>query len=123
MKKSRTVRAALAVEVDRRAPRRLVPLGEELRRVRVQVVAFGAEVVVDDVEQHHEPARVRGVDEALQILGRAVGRVGRELQHAVVAPVAAAGKVGERHELDRRDAEIGEVVEPPLDAGERAFRA
>ena len=47
--------AVLAVEVDRRAPRRVMTVGEELRRVRVQLVAFRAEVVVDHVEQHRSP--------------------------------------------------------------------
>ena len=56
--------ARVAVEVDRRAPRRVVLGGEELRRVGVQPVAVGTEVVVDDVEQHAEAARVRRVDEA-----------------------------------------------------------
>ncbi len=37
---------ALAVDVDRRAPRRVVALGEEVAREQVQVVALGAEVVV-----------------------------------------------------------------------------
>jgi hypothetical protein len=61
-----------AAEVDRGAP--WGPMGrvEELRRVDVQVVALGSEVVVDDVEQHHQPARVRRGDERLQRLRRPV---------------------------------------------------
>ena len=56
----------------------------ELRQVR----AFGAEVVVDDVEDDREAELVRRVDQSAQIVGRAVGARGREQRDAVVAPVA-----------------------------------
>ena len=80
-----------AVVVDGSTPWRLVPLGEQ-RRVAAEVVALGAEVVVDHVEEDHQPAPVGGVDESLEILRAAIGRVGREQVDAVVAPVAAPGK-------------------------------
>ena len=108
--------AARGVEVDRRAPRRGVARVEEGRRIGVQVVALRAEVVVDDVEQHHEAARVRLLHQHLEVLGAAVGGVRREGQHAVVAPVAPAGEVGHRHQLEGGDAEFGEVVEAAADA-------
>jgi hypothetical protein len=78
----------------------------------VQVVALRAEVVVDDVEQHHQPAGVGGVDQRLEVLraGRS-GCPARTAEHAVVAPVARAGEVGDRHQLDGGDAELDEVVE------------
>jgi hypothetical protein len=82
------------VEVDGRAPRRAAPPAEERRRVAGQVTAVRAEVVVDDVEKHRDAARVCGLHEALEVIGRAVARVGRKRQHAVAAPVAAAGEVG-----------------------------
>jgi hypothetical protein len=103
---------ALAVEVDRGTPGRLVGVVEERACVLAEVVPLGPEVVVDDVQQHHEAARMRGLDEFLQVAGKAVGRVGRERQHAVVAPVAPSGAIRDRHELDRGHAELGEVVEP-----------
>jgi hypothetical protein len=113
--------AMLAVEVDRGAPRRLVRLVEELRRVALEVVALGAEVVVDHVEQHHDAARVRFVHEPLEILRRSIGRVGRERQHAVVTPVARAGKVRHGHDLERRHARAREVVELADGRGEGAL--
>ena len=112
MKKSRTLRLCGAVEIDRRAPGRVMPVGEELRRIGVQIISFGAEVVVDHVEHHAEAARMRGGDQRLQIVGRAVGGVGREGQHAVVAPAALAREIRKRHELDHRDAELHEMIEP-----------
>ena len=51
----------------------------------------------------------------------AVGGVRRVRQHAVVAPAAAPGEVGDRHQLERGDAQPGQVVEPRFDPGERAF--
>src|SRR5690606_9916104 len=53
-------RAALrAVEVDPVAPGRAVAPGEELR-VGAEIVPLGSEVVVDDVEEKGEAARVAG---------------------------------------------------------------
>ena len=89
-----------AVGVDRGAPRRLVPLGEDLRRDGVLIGAVRPEMVVDDVEKDHEPARMRGVDERLQVFRAAISRSGRIRQHAVVAPVPPPGKIADRHDLD-----------------------
>ncbi len=94
---------------------------EELRAIGVEVVAVGAEVVVDDIDEDHQAEAVRCIDERLELVGRAVGGIGRERQHAVVAPVAPAGGVGERHQLDRRDAELGEVAELRDRGDEAAF--
>src|SRR5260370_10928942 len=46
--------------IDSVSPRR-VSAGEECRRVAMEVVAFGAEMVVDDVEKNHQPPRIRFV--------------------------------------------------------------
>jgi len=112
---------ARAVEVDGRSPRRAVRWVEELGAVTVQVVALGSEVVVDHVEQHHQPEAVRRVDQRLEFVGRAVGGIGRELQHAVVAPVALARNVRERHHLHRRHAQFRQLHEPLARRVEGAF--
>ena len=62
------------------------------------------------------PVRVRGIDEASEPFGAAVGAVRRGQVDAVVAPAALAGEVGDRHQLDRVDAELrelGQVLAPP----------
>ena len=64
--------AVLSVHIDRGAPRSLMTRVEKRRRIRMEVVAFRAEVVVNDIEQHHERARMRGIDEALEVIGTAV---------------------------------------------------
>ena len=93
------------VEVDGVTPLVGVPVGEVRRRERLQVVAVRAEVVVDDVENHAEPERVRAVDEPPQIVRPPVGAGGREEIDAVVAPAETAGELGDRHHLDAGDAQ------------------
>ena len=74
----------------------------------MQALSRRADVVVDDVEDHRQAARVRGVDELLQPERAAVGGLGGALVDAVVAPAARAGELGDRHQLDRRHAELGQ---------------
>src|SRR6185312_5025867 len=102
------------------APRRLVSAGEEGRRVNRQIITVGTEMVVDDVEEETETARVTGLDKALQIVGRAVTRIRSIEQNAVIAPVPRAGKIGDRQQFQRGDPEGGEMIEMTLDAGEVA---
>ncbi len=109
-------------QIDRGAPRRVVALGEERRRVRVEVVPFGTEVVVDHIEQDGEPARVRGADEALEIAGFSIAGKGREREHAIVTPVARPGERPKRHQFDRRHAERPQVVEPLGGGGVRPVK-
>ena len=97
-------------------------LGEGLRCDDVDVGAFRTEVIVDDIEQHHEPARMGGVDEGLQVFRAAIGIGRREGQHAVIAPVPPAGKSGNRHDLDGSDAEIDQMVQLADGGAKRAFR-
>ena len=108
--------------VDGLAPGRMVPVGEGLRRNDVDVGAFRAEVIIDDVEQHHDAGGVGRVDQRLEVVRAAIGVGGRVGQHAVVAPVAVTREGGDRHDLDRRHAEIGEVAEPVDGGTEGAFR-
>ena len=43
-----------SIEVDCGAPWRVMAWVEELRRVRVQIIAFGTEVVVNDIENYRQ---------------------------------------------------------------------
>ena len=110
--------AAVAVVVDRGAPRGLVPVVEVSAEL-AQVVALGAEVVVDDVQEDRQALGVAGVDEPLQAVRAAVAVLGRVGEHAVVSPVARAGELADRHDLDGRDAQLAEVAQPRDDALER----
>ena len=97
-------------KVDGAAPGRL-RVGKNARCNAAEIIPFGPEVVVDDVEKHHQPARMRGVDQCLEILRPAVAGIRRERQHPVIAPVPAAGKIRQRHQLERGDARCGQVIE------------
>jgi hypothetical protein len=100
------------VEVDRPPPRGGVAVGE-VRPELAQVVPVGAEVVVDDVEEHGQPGGMAGVNEAAEPGRAAVGGMHRVQVDAVVAPAAGAGEGRHRHHLHRRDPERGQVAEPP----------
>ena len=86
-------------------------VGEEGRRIAAEIISLGAEMIVDDVEEHHQPAQMCFVDQRLQIIGPAIGAVGRIPQHAIIAPAAAAGEIGQRHQLERGDAGRDEMIE------------
>ena len=103
--------AARLLEVNRVAPRRVMPaieVGAEL----AGVVAHRAEVVVDNVDEDCDASLMAGVDEALQAVGTAVRLVHGEELDAVVAPAELARKRCDRHQLNVRDAELREVIEP-----------
>src|SRR6266545_593095 len=98
------------VEVDGPTPRCRVPVGE-VRPVIREVVSLRAEMVVDDVEREGEPSPMAFVDEPAQAVRTAVARVWRVRKHSVVTPIAFAGKLRDGHELDRRDAQVLQIVE------------
>ena len=64
-----------------------------------------------------------GVDQLLELVRAAVGGLGGAQVHAVVAPAAGAGELGDRHQLDHRHAELGERRQVRDRARERALGA
>jgi hypothetical protein len=97
-----------AVEIDRFAPLVLVAVGEVLLGEALQVISVGAEMVVDHVEDHAETERVCAVDEAAEIVRRAVEPRGREEVDAVVAPAEATGELRDGHQFEHGDAKLGQ---------------
>jgi hypothetical protein len=112
--------ALVAVEVHRLAPGGAVPPRPVVRAEGAGVVAVGAEVVVDHVEQHRQAVAVGGVHQAAQVVGPAVAAGRGERADAVVAPVPPPGEVAQRHQLDGVDPQVGQLGQLLLDAGERA---
>ena len=96
--------------VDRIAPRRM-RVGEEGWRVAAEKIALRPEVIVDDVEEHHQPAQMRRIDQGLEIIRAPIGAVGRVPQHPVIAPVALACEIGKRQQFERGDPALHEVIE------------
>src|SRR5690606_28061153 len=100
-------------------PGGVVAFGEDAAaRNGGDVVAFRAEVVVHDVQQHRETFPVRRVDQPLQLPGSAVCRCRGEQVDAVVSPVARTREVRDRHQLERGRAELRDVTEPFAYPGE-----
>ena len=58
------------------------------------------------------PQRVRAVDEPAQVVRAAVEVRRRPQVDAVVAPAEAPGELGDRHQLDHRDADVGQHRQP-----------
>ena len=111
--------AVRAVEVEGAPPWGLVAI-REVRPELGKVVPLGPEMVVDDVEEDGEALRVAGVHEAAQPLRTAVGRLRRIEVNAVVTPVARARELGDRHELQRGDPQVGQPREMRDDGFEGA---
>ena len=95
-------------------------IGEVFLAELAQVVTIRPQVVVDHIQQHGQAARVRCVHQASQRLGAAVCLRGREQVHAIVAPAALAREIGHRHQLNRRHAQVAQVVQVRDQRVERA---
>ncbi len=85
--------AAFIIEIHRRPPGCFIFTGKIGAKFS-QVISFGAEVVIDDVENHGEPPAVAAIDKVFQIIGMAVIMIDAEEIDPVVAPVPAAGGLG-----------------------------
>ena len=96
--------------IDRAAPGCL-RLGEEAGRIAAEIISFGAEVVIDHVEKHHQSEQMCFIDQGLEIVGPPIGAVGRVPQYAVIAPVAGASEIRKRHQFQRGYATRRQMVE------------
>ncbi len=66
-------------------------------------------MVVNHVQQHGQPEPVRLVHQPAQVIGPAVAPRRGEQIDPVIAPVAPAGEIGHRHQLDRIHAKLGQL--------------
>src|SRR5258708_37771684 len=108
-------------EIDGGTPWSVDVAAEEVRRVAAEIVPVRPEVIVNDIEEHHQVALVRRVNQGLEIVRRAVGTIRCEGQHAVVTPVARSGKIVDRHEFDGGDADSSEAIEICVHTGKAAI--
>ncbi len=100
----------LAVEVERVAPRRFVGMVEPVPAVSAQVIPVGAEMIVNNVEQNGEAARMRRIHQRAQILRMSITARGGVNHHPIVSPAAIPCEIPHRHDLDGRRAEIPHMV-------------
>src|SRR5581483_6860638 len=71
----------------------------------------------------HQPLVMCCLHQGLEMIGVSITAVRSVRQHAVIAPVAPAGKVSQRHQLNRGHAEISKVIKQVLDTLEGSFGA
>ena len=76
-----------------------------------QIVSLGPDVVVDHVQHHGQSALVTRVDQPLQLSRAAIRILHGKRIDAVVAPIAAAGKLRHRHQFDRGHAQVDQAVQ------------
>src|SRR6516162_8223432 len=103
--------ALRAVEIDRRAPRRAIAIGEE-PAILAEVITFRTEMVVNDVEHDRESLAMACVDEPLESERPAIRCMRRVKIGAVIAPVASAGKRDDRHDLQSGYAQLEQIWQP-----------
>ena len=68
-------------------------------------------MIVHDIEQHGKAAFMTSIYEFLQGLCRSVVLVRSQVEIRFVTPVFVSAELGNRHQLDRVDAKLLEVVE------------
>jgi hypothetical protein len=98
------------VEVEGLSPGSAIAISEVGGEIS-EVIAFGPEVIVDDVQNDREAGRVTGIDQFLEAVRSAIGILHGEWIGAVVAPVAGPGELGHGQQFDGGDAEVTELVE------------
>lgn len=109
-----------AVEMEGRPPGSPA-LRREVRPEPAEHVRPGAEVVVDDVEDDSESLAMGGIDESRETRRASVHVMRCEEIDAVVAPVPLSREGCDRHQLDRRHAELAKASEVRDHCVERAL--
>ncbi len=77
---------------------------EIIGRERPQVVAVGAKVIVDHIQDDAESGGMGALDEEPHVIRPSIEAGGRKQIHAIVAPAEAARKISDGHKLDYGDA-------------------
>src|SRR5687768_1384136 len=111
--------AARWLQIQAATPR-TIPVGPDRGgRKRGKIGAVGTEVVVDHVENDTNAQAVRGIDKSPQIVRTTVALGWCKQGGPVIAPVPASRKRRYRHQFDRGNAEVGEVLKAAAHAIER----
>jgi len=91
--------------------------------VHGKIIAVGAEVVVDHVQDDSETSRMRRIDKALERVLVPIDVRRRKQVDAVVAPIPSAGKFRQRHQFDERDPAIFQFIQLSNRGIEAALRS
>src|SRR5258706_7461530 len=98
-----------SIEVESLSPGRLIFAGEIGPKFS-EIISFWPEMVVDNIQDRREAARVAGVDQFLQFSRTTVTILCGIGSNPVVSPVSPARELRYRHDLDCRDTQISEFV-------------
>ena len=100
----------VVVEVDHRSPDGVAvvvgAMGDVVLGDLPQDVVAAAAVVEHQIEDDRDAVAMRGVDQLLELVGRAVGGFDGVEERRVVAPADVAGELVDRQQLNGRDAEL-----------------
>ncbi len=80
-------------------------------------------MVEDHIEKNRQAVTMGFVHQAPEIIGPAVTAGRGEQIHAVITPIALAGKIGKRHQLDRGHTELREFFQMIDHGGKRTGRS
>src|SRR5258708_7988845 len=103
------------IEIERVSPASLVFVCEIGAKL-TEVIAFRPKMIVDHIDDNSDTPGVCGIDEGMKTRDTAIGILYGERIHAIVTPVAFAGKLRQGHELDGIDAQQHQVVKSLEDA-------
>jgi len=109
-KKTAHVFAVRAVIIQSFAPGRRVTL-REIRRKFCEIISRRTQMIIDDVQNDAQSARVAGIHQFFQIVRRTIGMMRREQIHAVIAPAVIAGEFHHRHQFHVRHAKRDEMIQ------------
>ncbi len=113
--------AVRAVVIDGVAPRGAVVVGK-VGSQSPEIIAFRAEVVVDHIDDNRQTFTMAGVHQPLEARDATVGMLYGVRINAVVTPVALAGELGDRHQLQGVHPQFAQFRQTRDDRVESAFR-
>src|ERR1700712_3255846 len=111
------------LKIDGRTPTGRMTVAEEFFGVAVQIVQLRPEMIIHHVKVHHQIQSMSRPQKTLEVLRRAIARIGCIQQHAIVAPVMAPRYVVDWHQLDGSDAEVPKIRQLLFDPGIRSLLA
>src|SRR5215469_823826 len=100
-----------SIEVDRRAPGRVVTV-REVRPKFGQVVSLGPKMVVDHIQHHGEPHSMAFIHQALQGYRSSIAGLRGKRIYAVVSPIALLRELRHRHQFEGGDPKILQTLQP-----------
>src|SRR5687768_13298801 len=94
---------------------------KKLWGIEMQVIALRSEMIVDDIQQHHQSTMMSALYQTLEIFWSTVNTVWCKQQGAVITPITLTRKIGYGHEFDSCHTEPGQIIQFLLDGRKSPF--